>query len=81
MASKLQTAKDIIAENIKLGYCGIFCTRNIAGDSMDTIYLSDDLQIDICYYWSYFEVFGLTDEEFGELKKYYEELVRKMEEK
>lgn len=28
----------------------------------------------ICYYYEYFEVFGLTDEEFNELKEYYVEL-------
>jgi len=30
--------------------------------------------IDICYYYEYFEVFGLTDDEFKELCSFYEEL-------
>lgn len=38
---------------------------------MSTIYDEDGLTIDVCYYYSYFEVFGLTDEEFEELKKFY----------
>lgn len=38
---------------------------------MSTIYDEDGLTIDVCYRYSYFEVFGLTDEEFEELKKFY----------
>jgi len=36
------------------------------------------LTIRICYEWSYFEVFGLTKEEFKELEKYYENLGKRM---
>ena len=76
---KLEKAKEIIKENYKYADCGIFNTRNIAGDSMETIYeewYGDDdvLTIDICYGWSYFEVFGLSEEEFDELEEYYEAL-------
>lgn len=74
--NKLEVAKKIIAENIDDARCGIFDTRNIVGDDMDTIYDSDDLTVDICYFWMYFEVFGLTDNEFAELEKYYETLLR-----
>lgn len=35
------------------------------------------LEIDVCYYYSYFEVFGLSDAEFEELEKYYDSLGRK----
>lgn len=76
---KLEKAKEIIKENYKYADCGIFNTRNIAGDSMETIYeewYGDDdvLIIDICYGWAYFEVFGLSEEEFDELEEYYETL-------
>ena len=76
---KLEKAKEIIKENYEYADCGIFNTRNIAGDSMETIYeewYGDDdvLTIDICYGWSYFEVFGLSEEEFDELEEYYETL-------
>ena len=74
--SKLEIAKKVIAENIDDARCGIFDTRNIVGDDMDTIYDSDNLTIDICYGYAYFEVFGLTDNEFTELDKYYESLLR-----
>lgn len=72
---KLEIAKRIIKENIEDARCGIFSTRNIAGDSMETLYDSDNLIIDICYGWAYFEVFGLTDSEFVELEKYYESFI------
>lgn len=74
--SKLEIVKKIIAENIDDARCGIYDTRNIVGDYMDTIYDSDDLTVDICYGYAYFEVFGLTDNEFAELEKYYETLLR-----
>lgn len=72
--NKLEIAKKVIAENIEDARCGIFDTRNIAGDTMETLYDSDDLTIDICYFWMYFEVFGLTVEEFEILEKYYNSL-------
>ena len=74
--NKLEIAKKVIAENIDKARFGIFDTRNMVGDTMDTIYDSDDLTIDICYRYAYFEVFGLTDNEFDELYKYYETLLR-----
>lgn len=71
---KLEIAKRIIKENIEDARCGIFDTRNIAGDTMETLYDSDGLTIDICYFWMYFEVFGLTEWEFEILEKYYNSL-------
>lgn len=74
--NKLDIAKKVIKENINKARYGIFDTRNMVGDDMDTLYDSDDLTIDICYRYAYFEVFGLTDNEFAELDKYYETLLR-----
>lgn len=71
---KLEIAKRIIKENIDDARCGIFDTRNLVGDTMETLYDSDNLTIDICYFWMYFEVFGLTEEEFEILKRYYNSL-------
>lgn len=73
---KLEIAKKVIAKYINDAKCGIFDTRNIVGDFMENIYESEDLIIDICYGWAYFEVFGLTDSEFVELEKYYKSLLR-----
>lgn len=72
--TKLEKAKEIIKENYVP--CGIFCSRNIAGDPMNTIYDDGELQIDICYYYEYFEVFGLSDDEFTVLEKYYDNKCR-----
>lgn len=72
--SRLETAKKIIREHIDTFRLGIFDTRNILGDFMRTIFNEDGLTIDVCDDWGYFEVFGLTDEEFLELKKFYESL-------
>lgn len=77
--NKLTIAKKIIKENFKDGDCGLFDTRNLVGDPMITIYSQDGLTIDICYSWSYFEVFGLTDAEFEKLGDYYEKLRGKAE--
>ncbi len=72
--NKLEKAKEIIKEYYKEGDCGIFDSRNTVGDWMTSIYNDNGLAIDICYSWNYFEVFGLSDEEFAELTKYYSKL-------
>ena len=72
--SNLDKAKEIIKEHYRFADCGIFNTRNILGDVMNTIYEGESLTIDICYYYSYFEVFGLSDAEFKELEEYYNSL-------
>lgn len=72
--NKLEKAKQIIRENLYDAKYGIFDSRNILGDPMTNIYNENGLIIDVCYYYAYFEVFGLTDEEFKELEKYYNKL-------
>ena len=72
--TKLEIAKEIIKNKIADGDCGIFDSRNIVGDTMITLYDRDGLTIDICYGWSYFEVFGLTDSEFSDLADYYDKI-------
>lgn len=72
--SMLDRAKRIIKEHIESAMCGIFNTRNCAGDDMTTIYDEDGLTVDICYYWEYFEVFGLSRSDFDVLEDFYETL-------
>lgn len=67
--------KAVIKKNIRSYRCGLFFTRNIAGDQMVTIYEDDYFCVDACYYYSYFEVFGLTSDEERVLTDYYEKLV------
>ena len=72
--SKLEIAKKIIEEKYLYGEYGLFDTCNVMGDSMTTLYDEDGLTIVICYGWGYFEVFGLSDDEFKELEDFYEQL-------
>ena len=51
--------------------CGLFNTRNIVGDIMCNLYTSETLEIDYCPDYSYFEVFGLSEEEFASLNDFY----------
>lgn len=51
---------------------GIFSTRNTAGDEMENIFSEDGLTIDVCYGYSYFEIFGLELDEFEKVKDLYE---------
>lgn len=72
--TKLEKAKEIIKKYFKYGDCGIYNSHNIVGDRMINLYDDGDLAIDICYNYSYFEVFGLSSKEFADLEKYYSEL-------
>lgn len=71
---KIDIAKQIIKLLYSMGNCGLFNCRNLVGDPMNNIYDDGELSIDICYYYSYFEVFGLSESDFNELKQFYETL-------
>lgn len=74
MANNLEIAKKIIKKHFNEAGGGIFNCRNFLGDSMENLYNKGGLTIDICHYYGYFEVFGLSNDEFKELEKYYERL-------
>lgn len=78
--TKLDIAKIIISERISSANCGIFNSRNIVGDPMTTIYRGNQLTIDICYLYAYFEVFGLSEKEFEELADFYEMKLKSLRE-
>ena len=78
--SNLEKAKEIVKAYYRDADCGIFNIRNFVGDPMNTIYKDRGLTIDICYRYSYFEVFGLNNAEFDELEKYYYSLEESEEE-
>lgn len=52
--------------------CGIFDCHNIVGDPMETIYDEAGVRIELCRGHEYFEVFGLTNEEFSEVESFYD---------
>lgn len=70
----LKKAKQVIKKHIKEATHGLFDCCNIMGDILQTIYERDTLRIDICYDYEYFEVFGLSKEDFIELMSYYDSL-------
>lgn len=79
MNDKVKKVKEVIRDNFVDEYpicinCGIFNTRNFVGDPMYTIYKEDDVSVDVCSAYSYFEVFGLTKEEFKDVEDYYNRL-------
>ena len=78
MTKAVEKVKEVIKNNIEDASYGIFDCRNIVGDPMETIYDGDGVRIDICRNWEYFEVFGLTNEEFAEIESFYEDLVSRV---
>ena len=74
MKTNLEIAKRVIEEHFKEANCGIFNCLNWVGDPMVTVYDDAGLTIDICYGYAYFEVFGLSDEDFTELAEFYNSL-------
>lgn len=66
---RVQEAFEAIKSEVTSDNCQFFKTRNIVGDKMETIYEKDGITIDICYDWDYFEVFGMTNEEFIDFKR------------
>ena len=79
--TKLEKAKEIIKEHLEDATCGIFDSRNLVGDWMTNIYNNNGLAIDICYNYSYFEVFGLSKDDFIKLERYYKSLVEEFDKK
>ena len=78
MTKELEKVKEVIKNNIEYASYGIFDCCNIVGDQMETIYDEGGIRIDLCRNWEYFEVFGLTNEEFAEVKSFYEGLISKV---
>lgn len=66
--------KELIKKYYEDGDCGLYNTRNVVGDIMSTLFKGKYFTLDICFYYSYFEVFGTTNKEFEELKNLYKKL-------
>ena len=78
MTNDMEKVKAVISNNIEDALYRIFDCCNICGDPMETIYDEGGIRIDLCRNWRYFEVFGLTNEEFAEVESFYEDLVSKV---
>jgi len=72
--TNIEKVKEVIKEYYPHAEHGIFDCRNLVGDEMYTIFDEDRVQVDICYDYEYFEVFGLADWEFFEVEHYYNSL-------
>lgn len=44
-----------------------FCSRNMVGDPMGTVYDDDGITVDYCCHYEYLEIFGLSYEEYHDL--------------
>lgn len=72
---KLEALKDKIKHYFQHAANGLFDITYSSGDeSSSTIYASDGVVLNICYCDSYFEIYGLTKEDFNELNEYYNTL-------
>lgn len=68
MTERVKKAIDFLKSCGATMYDGIYDTRNIAGDLMETIYNQDGIVIDDALEWGYIEVFGTTPEEFKDIE-------------
>lgn len=71
---ELEKVKEIIKVTIDDYSCGLYSTRNVVGDCMETMFNGKYFTLDACYNWSYYELFGTTEDEFKEIKDYYNKL-------
>lgn len=71
---RLDFVKKTIETHIDDALCGIFFSRNIAGDPMTHLNKGFGIDIEICYPYEYFEVFGLTASEQDTIKAFYDQL-------
>ena len=68
---EFEHVKELIKGNFDRADCGLFDVPNIVGDEMTMMYKGEYLELLICYDHGYFEVFGMTEEEFADLEKCY----------
>ena len=61
----------------------IYCDNELCGYNEDGFCWADRVCInangectEVVYHWSYFEVFGLTEDEFNDLQDFYEKLLK-----
>lgn len=68
---EFQKVKDTMREHIDDARYGLYFTRNVVDDPMETIYIGKAFTVDICAPHGYFEVFGCTRREEEKLIGYY----------
>lgn len=78
--NRLDKVKEVIKKYFEEADCGLYFSRNTVGDRMSTIYCEDNITVDVCHKWSYFEVLGLKVGEKEELMDFYLQLKEVMNE-
>jgi len=70
---EFEKVKGLIKEKIEKEdiTLGLYFTRNIIGDSMTTVFSGDFFDVDVCFWYQYFEVFGCTPSEEKSLVEFY----------
>ena len=53
---------------------GHLSAHNAPGDPILEVYVDDETTVGVCYRYSHFEIFGLTEDEEDEVFAYYEAL-------
>lgn len=71
MKNRVAEIKDVIRTYYSQARCGCFFCHNHAGNTLQTVYNSNGIQVDVCYGWEYFEIFGLNEAEEKEVEDYY----------
>ena len=72
--NKLNKIKEIIKKFYPLADNGIFNCSSIFGTPVDVVYDENDITININFDYAFIEVLGLADNEFKELKDFYNDL-------
>jgi len=78
---EFEKVKEILRDRIDDAPFGLFFTRNVVDDPMETIYIGKAFTVDICVAHGYFEVFGCTRHEEDELIGYYSVLKKEYRDK
>lgn len=75
MNSNIEKVKEVIKNNIEDAFCGIYNYHNVSSAPLKTIYNEDGISVKLCNFWGYFEVLGLTNKEFADVKSFYRGLL------
>ena len=68
---RLDFVKKVVETHIDDALHGLFFTRNFVGDRMVHLDRRFGIDIEICYEYEYFEIFGLTDHEQKIIESFY----------
>lgn len=73
MTERVQKLIDYLEKENLVNPCNNqwFNSRNLAGDCIEGVYRKNGITVYYCVDYGYFEVLGLSNEEFTSLKKYF----------